>query len=37
MDAGGSVVRWKMNGIGIAPAVAVIAVQGVGWQVVGQH
>jgi len=37
LNSGGSVVRWQMTGIGQAPLVAVIAVQGVGWQVVGQH
>jgi len=37
LNTGGTVVRWQMQGIGQAPVVAVIAVQGVGWQVVGQH
>jgi alpha-tubulin suppressor-like RCC1 family protein len=37
LNNGGSVVRWQMQGIDQTPAVAVIAVQGVGWQVVGQH
>jgi len=37
LNTGGTVVRWQMQGIGQTPAAAVIAVQGVGWQVVGQH
>ena len=37
LNSGGSVVRWQMNGIGQTPNVAVVAVQGIGWQVVGQH
>jgi alpha-tubulin suppressor-like RCC1 family protein len=37
LNSGGSVVRWQMNGIGQTPNVAVVAVQGTGWQVVGQH
>jgi len=37
LNTGGSVVRWQMTGLGLPPNVAVIAVQGVGWQVVGQH
>ncbi len=32
----GTVVRWTMNGIGNPPTAAVVAAQGVGWQVVGQ-
>jgi hypothetical protein len=36
-NTGGTVVRWMMQGIGKTPSAAVIAVQGVGWQVVGQH
>jgi alpha-tubulin suppressor-like RCC1 family protein len=37
LNTGGTVVRWQMQGIDQTPNVAVIAVQGVGWQVVGQH
>jgi len=37
LSSGGSVVRWQLPGIDQPPNVAVIAVQGVGWQVVGQH
>jgi hypothetical protein len=37
LSNGGSVVRWQMQGIDQTPNVAVIAVQGTGWQVVGQH
>ena len=37
LNSGGSVVRWQMVGIGQTPNVAVVAVQGTGWQVVGQH
>jgi hypothetical protein len=37
LNTSGSVVRWFLFGIESSVATSVIAVQGVGWQVVGQH
>jgi hypothetical protein len=37
LNTGGSVVRWQVPAPDATPIVTVIAVQGTGWQVVGQH